>query len=112
MSDRGSPPPEADAERKQQEAEQRAKEIAEQAALPYKWTQTIGDADISILIDGKLRAKDLNIQLEKTRIVAGVKGQEPFIQVCLYHLAYCSVMHSRTWSDGSSGRLPFSYKVG
>lgn len=86
MSDSGSPSPEADVELKQQEAEQRAKEIAKQAALPYKWTQTIADADVSILVDAKLRAKDLNIKLQKSNIVAGVKGQEPFIQVCFFCL--------------------------
>jgi len=66
---------------KEEEAAARAKEAAEQAALPYKWTQTIGDVDISINIPGNLKAKDLIIDLKKTKLLARVKGQEPFIDV-------------------------------
>jgi hypothetical protein len=39
-----SPPPE---EKNKADAEARAKELAEQAALPYKWDQTIKDLDIT-----------------------------------------------------------------
>lgn len=66
-----------------EEAAARAKEAEEQAALPYKWTQTIGDVDISISIPGNLKGRDLNVDIKKTKLVAGIKGQEPIINVLL-----------------------------
>jgi hypothetical protein len=75
-----SPPPE---EREKADAEARAKEHAEQAALPYKWDQTIKDLDITIVIDGKYKSKDLNINITRHALKATIKGQEPFIDVCL-----------------------------
>lgn len=73
-----SPPPE---EREKADAEARAKEQAEQAALPYKWDQTIKDLDITITIDGKYKGKDLVIDIGRNKLKAGIKGQEPFIDV-------------------------------
>lgn len=73
-----SPPPE---EREKAEAEARAKEQAEQAALPYKWDQTIKDLDITITIEGKYKGKDLDIKIARSSLKAGIKGQEPFIDV-------------------------------
>lgn len=74
----GSPPPE---ERDKADAEARAKEQAEQAALPYKWDQTIKDLDITITIDAKYKGKDLDIKIGRNTLKAGIKGQEPFIDV-------------------------------
>lgn len=64
-----------------EEAAARAKEAAEQAALPYKWTQTIGDVDISFSVPGNLKGRDLVVELRKTGLSAGIKGQEPVIKV-------------------------------
>lgn len=64
-----------------EEAAARAKEAEEQAALPYKWTQTIGDVDISISVPGNFKGRDLNVDIKKTNLVAGIKGQEPIINV-------------------------------
>lgn len=59
-----------------------AKEKSEQDALPYKWTQTIGDVDITITgIPGNYKGKDLSIDIKKQKLVVGVKGQEPFVNV-------------------------------
>lgn len=74
----GSPPPE---EREKADAEARAKEQAEQAALPYKWEQTIKDLDITITVDAKYKGKDLDINIARNSIKAGIKGQEPILQV-------------------------------
>jgi HSP20 family molecular chaperone IbpA len=74
----GSPPPE---ERTKADAEARAKEQAEQAALPYKWDQTIKDLDITIAIDGKYKGKDLDVSISRNALKVGIKGQEPFINV-------------------------------
>jgi hypothetical protein len=67
------------------EAEEKARkeaEDAEQAKLPYKWTQTIGDADVTMPIPGNLKGRDLDVVLTKTKIKVAVKGQEPIIEVC------------------------------
>ncbi len=66
----------------EQEAAARAKEAAEQAALPYKWEQTIADLDITITIPGNLKARDLVIEIKKQKLKAGIKGQDPIIDVC------------------------------
>lgn len=58
----------------------REKEAAEQAALPYKWTQTIGEIDLNFPIPATYKARDLAISIKKTSLTAGIKGQEPIIQ--------------------------------
>ncbi|KAI6354058.1 hypothetical protein MCOR25_008766 [Pyricularia grisea] len=71
-----------------EEAAARAKEAAEQAALPYKWAQTIGDIDITIkLAEGseKYKGKDLKVEIKKQHLTAGVKGSDPIIDGDLPH---------------------------
>src|SRR5215469_2937214 len=58
-----------------EEAAARAKEAEEQAALPYKWTQTIGDLDVTVEVPGNLKGKDLVVDIKKKKLVLGVKGQ-------------------------------------
>lgn len=65
----------------QEEKARRAAEAAEQAQLPYKWTQTIRDVDVTIPVPGHLRGKDLDVVLAKDRIRVGVKGESPIIDV-------------------------------
>ncbi|PSS15246.1 hypothetical protein M430DRAFT_51861 [Amorphotheca resinae ATCC 22711] len=69
----------------EEEAAARAKEAEEQAALPYKWTQTIGDLDITVEVPGNLKGKDLNVEIKKKKLLVGVKGQEPIINGDLPH---------------------------
>ncbi|KAI8626717.1 CS-domain-containing protein [Xylariaceae sp. FL1651] len=70
----------------EQEAAARAKEAAEQAALPYKWTQAISELDIVIpSIPGNLKGRDLVVELKRQKIKAGIKGQEPIIDGDLPH---------------------------
>ncbi|KAF2109222.1 HSP20-like chaperone [Lophiotrema nucula] len=78
----GSPTPE---EQKQADAELKAKEDAEQAALPYKWTQTIKDVDVTVSVDAKYKGRDLDVTLTKTRLKVGIKGQDPVIDGDLPH---------------------------
>lgn len=68
-------------EREKADADLKAKEAAEQAALPYKWTQTIKDVNVTIAIDGKYKGRDLDVKLTKTALKIAIKGQEPFIDV-------------------------------
>ncbi|KIN02301.1 hypothetical protein OIDMADRAFT_197438 [Oidiodendron maius Zn] len=63
----------------EEEAAARTKEAAEQAALPYKWTQTIGDLDITADVAGNLKGRDLNVDIKKKKLLVGVKGQQPIV---------------------------------
>jgi hypothetical protein len=67
-----------------EEAALRAKEKAEQDALPYKWTQTIGELDVTFSVSGNFKGRDLAVDIKKTSITAGIKGQEPIIKVLLH----------------------------
>ena len=73
-----SPTPE---EREKKDKEARAKEAEEQAKLPYKWTQTIQDLDITISVPSNYKGKDIIVDMKKTSLKVGVKGQDPIIDV-------------------------------
>ncbi|KAF2691713.1 CS-domain-containing protein [Lentithecium fluviatile CBS 122367] len=77
-----SPPPE---KRAKLDAEAKAKEDAEQAALPYKWTQTIKELDVTIPVDGKYKGRDLDVKITRTHLKVAVKGQEPIVDGDLPH---------------------------
>ncbi|KAF9893588.1 hypothetical protein FE257_010900 [Aspergillus nanangensis] len=68
------------AEREHEEKERKAKEDAEQAQLPYKWTQSIRDVDLTIPIPANIRGRDMDVVLTKTKIKVAIKGQQPFIE--------------------------------
>lgn len=76
------PSPADVAERERVETERKAREDAEQAELPYKWTQTIGDVDVTAPIPGNLKGRDLEVVLTKSKLRVAIKGQEPLIEVC------------------------------
>jgi len=61
------------------DAAQRKKEAAEQATLPYTWTQTIKDLDLTIPISATLRGRDLDVVLTKSRLRVAIRGQNPII---------------------------------
>ncbi|EUC47843.1 hypothetical protein COCMIDRAFT_89036 [Bipolaris oryzae ATCC 44560] len=92
-----SPPPE---EREKADADARAKEQAEQAALPYKWDQTIKDLDITITIDAKYKGKDLDINIGRNSIKAGIKGETPILHGDLPHPIR---VDDSTWTLASTG---------
>ncbi|KAI2626129.1 nuclear movement protein [Hypomontagnella submonticulosa] len=79
----------------EQEAAARAKEAEEQAALPYKWNQTIGDLDINFSVPGNYKSRDLVIEIKKQKLKAGVKGQDPIIDGDLPHAIYTE---ESTWT--------------
>ena len=70
-----------------EEAAARRREADEQATLPYKWTQTISDLDITVPLPiSTLKARDLTVVITKTALKIVVKGQDPIIDVSLYVL--------------------------
>ena len=73
-----SPSPE---EREAKDKADRAREAEEQAKLPYKWTQTIKDVDITIGVPGNYKGKDIIAELKKTSLKIAIKGQDPIIDV-------------------------------
>ena len=80
MSRDNSPTP---SERKKKDEEDRKREEEEQSKLPYKWTQTLTEADVNVPIPGNLKSRDLVVDLKKTHLKVQVKGQEPIIDVCI-----------------------------
>jgi len=81
MADRApSPTP---SERARLDKDAKAKEQEEQSKLPYKWTQTIADLEVTIDVPGNFKGKDLDVVIKKNGVKAGIKGQEPIIEVCL-----------------------------
>ncbi|KAF9346767.1 hypothetical protein BGX26_001716 [Mortierella sp. AD094] len=62
-------------ERTAYDAAERKREKEEQAALPYKWRQTLIDVDVSVQVPKGTRAKDLTVDIKKRSLKVGVKGQ-------------------------------------
>lgn len=77
-----SPAPE---ERKKQDEADRKREEEEQATLPYKWTQTLSEAEVTVPIPGNLKSRDLIIELKKSHLKVQIKGQDPIIDVSLFY---------------------------
>src|SRR5690606_17356179 len=75
-------PPRSKTPTPEEEAAAREKEKQEQDALPYKWKQTIADVDISIPVPKGTRAKALVVEIKRTTIKAGLKGEAPILEVC------------------------------
>jgi len=69
------------AEREAADKAAKAREDEEQSKLPYKWTQTIQDVDITAPIPSNIKGKDLDVKLTSTSLKAGIKGQAPLIEV-------------------------------
>ena len=66
------------------DAAQRKKEAAEQATLPYTWTQTIKDLDLTIPISATLRGRDLDVALTKSHLRVAIRSQNPIIDADLH----------------------------
>ncbi|KAJ7634251.1 nuclear movement protein nudC [Mycena polygramma] len=58
----------------------RAREIAEQAALPYQWTQELGEVDIVVPVPKGTRGKDLAVVIQKKKLSVGLKGQDKILE--------------------------------
>jgi hypothetical protein len=78
-SDRPASPTPSERERK--DAEDRKREEEEQAKLPYKWTQSLTEADVTVPIAANYKARDLIVELKKMKLKVQIKGQDPIIDV-------------------------------
>jgi hypothetical protein len=79
MSSEDRAPSPTPSEREKQDEADRQREEQEQAKLPYKWTQTLTEADVTIPIAGNLKSRDLIVELKKAHLKVSIKGQDPFI---------------------------------
>jgi hypothetical protein len=83
-----SPPSPTAEEREKADMELKAKEAAEQAQLPYKWVQTIGDLDITAPVPANIKGRDLDVVLTRSKLKVAVKGQSPIVEV--HSLSACT----------------------
>ncbi|GAB7325790.1 hypothetical protein MBLNU13_g09880t1 [Cladosporium sp. NU13] len=83
MADRAPSPTPSERERLDKAA--KAKEQEEQSKLPYKWTQTIADLEVTIEIPGNFKGKDLDVKIAKNSVKAGIKGQDAIIEGTFPH---------------------------
>ncbi|KAL4784588.1 HSP20-like chaperone [Aspergillus varians] len=79
------PTPAEIAAREVEEKQRKAAEEAEQASLPYKWTQTIRDVDVTIPVPGNLKGRDFDVVLKRDSVRVAVKGQEAIIEGSFPH---------------------------
>jgi len=66
-------------EREVRDKEEKAREIAEQAALPYTWTQELGEVDVVVPVPKGTRGKDLVVVIQKKKLSVGLKAQEKIL---------------------------------
>ena len=92
-------------ERRKKDAEDRKREEEEQSKLPYKWTQTLTEAEVTVPIAGNLKSRDLIVELKKTHLKVAVKGQEPIIDVCGIRLCSRGGVGDTNWLKGRFSTL-------
>lgn len=67
-------------ERAEYDQLQRKREEEEQATLPYKWRQELGELDVTLEVPKGTRGKDLEVKISKTTLKVGLKGKEPIME--------------------------------
>ncbi|KAF3187577.1 hypothetical protein TWF788_001803 [Orbilia oligospora] len=77
----------------------REKEQAEQATLPYKWTQALEEVDITVALPAGTRGRDLVVDIKLTGLKVGLKGKEPLFEGTLYKPIH---LDDSTWSISDS----------
>lgn len=97
MADR--PPSPTPSEREKLDKAAREKEQEEQSKLPYKWTQQIGDLDITAPIPGNMKGKDLDVKITKTTLKAGIKGKEAIVDVRSKPLVFTGMRQRQVGTD-------------
>ncbi|KAF9496146.1 nuclear movement protein nudC [Pleurotus eryngii] len=67
-------------QREERDKAAKAREAEEQAALPYTWTQLLGELDIVVPVPKGTRARDLVITIQKKKLKVALKGKEPIME--------------------------------
>ncbi|KAJ7038255.1 nuclear movement protein nudC [Mycena alexandri] len=67
-------------ERELRDKQDRAREFTEQAALPYQWTQELGELDVVVPVPKGTRGKDLVVVIQKKKLSVGLKGQDKILE--------------------------------
>ncbi|KAF2723941.1 CS-domain-containing protein [Polychaeton citri CBS 116435] len=93
MAERAASP--TPSERKRLDHEAKTKEDEEQSRLPYKWTQEIGDLDVTATIPANIKGRDLDVKITTTAIKAGIKGQDVIIEGTFPHPI---IVDESTWT--------------
>jgi len=66
-------------ERKTHDEVESAREREEQAALPFTWKQSLQDVSLVIPVPPGTKARDLVVDIKKSKLLVGLKGQEPIL---------------------------------
>jgi len=67
-------------EREAKDKADRAREAEEQAALPYRWKQELGEVDIIVPVPKGTRGKDVLVVIQKQKLSVGLKGQDKIME--------------------------------
>ncbi|KAJ8702529.1 hypothetical protein PTI98_001236 [Pleurotus ostreatus] len=67
-------------QREERDKAAKAREAEEQAALPYTWTQLLGELDIVVPVPKGTRARDLVVTIQKKKLKVALKGKEPIME--------------------------------
>ena len=51
--------------------------------MEYKWTQSADSVTVTIPVGKEIKPRDVVVTIHQTSLVAGLKGQEPIIKVCI-----------------------------
>ncbi|KZS95966.1 CS-domain-containing protein [Sistotremastrum niveocremeum HHB9708] len=67
-------------ERQAKDKADREREAAEQATLPYKWHQELGEVDLIVPVPKGTRGKNLDVNIGKQKLAVGLKGQDKILE--------------------------------
>lgn len=98
-------------QREEYDKKARAQELAEQAALPYRWNQRLSDVDVAVEVPEGTRGRDLVVEIKRKKIKVGLKGKEPIMEVCssllkVTNRTYPALSHCECFSFSSLTSLP------
>ena len=53
--------------------------------MPYKWTQLLGEVDITVPVPQGTRARDLVVNIGKKKLTVGLKGKDKILdgELCM-----------------------------
>ncbi|GAA6026553.1 hypothetical protein JCM8202_002313 [Rhodotorula sphaerocarpa] len=80
MSTDQEPAPLPEAEQKALDQANAERELREQAALPYRWRQTLQDVTVSVPVPPGTKSKQLEVVIRKQYLKVAVKGEAAVIE--------------------------------